>query len=93
MQNEIVIFKALTTNEALTEIELQSEKFLGLTVDMNSAKERKKVKDSAQLINDILKRVDRARIDHSKDYKAKVEAEATMIVNRLTVANKEQKKL
>jgi hypothetical protein len=88
MQNEIVIFKALTTNEALTEIELQSEKFLGLTVDMNSAKERKKVKDSAQLINDILKRVDRARIDHSKDYKAKVEAEATMIVDRLTVANK-----
>lgn len=88
MQNEIVIFKELTTNEALTEIELQSEKFVGLTVDMNDAKERKKVKDSAQLISDILKRVDRARIDHSKDYKAKVEAEATMIVDRLTIANK-----
>jgi hypothetical protein len=88
MQNEIVIFKALTTNEALVEIELQSEKFLGLTVDMDNAKERKQVKDSAQLINDILKRVDRARIDHAKDYKAKVEAEATMIVNRLTIANK-----
>ncbi|MFT6910432.1 MAG: hypothetical protein ACJAS1_007161 [Oleiphilaceae bacterium] len=88
MQNEIVIFKDLTTNESLIEIELQSKKFVGLTVDMNDAKERKKVKDSAQLISDILKRVDRARIDHSKDYKAKVEAEATMIVNRLTVANK-----
>ena len=50
MQNEIVIFKALTSDEALTEIELQSEKFVGLTVDMNDAKERKKVKDSAQLI-------------------------------------------
>jgi hypothetical protein len=88
MQNKIVIFKDLTTNESLIEIELQSKKFVGLTVDMNDAKERKKVKDSAQLISDILKRVDRARIDHSKDYKAKVEAEATMIVNRLTVANK-----
>jgi hypothetical protein len=88
MQNEIVIFKELTTNESLIEIELQSKKFVGLTVDMDDAKERKKVKDSAQLISDILKRVDRARIDHSKDYKAKVEAEATMIVDRLTVANK-----
>jgi hypothetical protein len=88
MQNEIVIFKELTTNESLIEIELQSKKFVGLTVDMDDAKERKKVKDSAQLISDILKRVDRARIDHSKDYKAKVEAEATMIVDRLSVANK-----
>jgi hypothetical protein len=88
MQNEIVIFKDLTTNEALVEIELQSKKFVGLTVDMDDAKERKKVKDSAQLISGILKRVDRARIDHSKDYKAKVESEAAMIVNRLTIANK-----
>jgi hypothetical protein len=88
MQNEIVIFKELTTNESLIEIELQSKKFVGLTVDMDDAKERKKVKDSAQLISDILKRVDRARIEHSKDYKAKVEAEATMIVDRLSVANK-----
>ena len=88
MQNEIVIFKALTSDEALTEIELQSEKFAGLTVDMNDAKERKKVKDSAKLISDILKRVDRARIDHSKDYKAKVEEEAAMIIDRLTIANK-----
>ena len=87
MQNEIVIFKALTSDEALTEIELQAEKFVGLTVDMNDAKERKKVKDSAQLISDILKRVDRARIDHSKDYKAKVEEEAAMIIDRLTIAN------
>jgi len=88
MQNDIVIFKSLTTNEALIEIELQSEKFVGLTVDMDNAKERKKVKESAQLINDILKRVDRARIDYSKEYKSKVEAEAAMIVDRLTVANK-----
>jgi hypothetical protein len=88
MQNEIVIFKALTTNEALVEIELQSEKFVGLTVDMDDPKERKKVKESAQLINDILKLVDRARIDYSKEYKSKVETEAAMIVDRLTVANK-----
>ena len=88
MQNEIVIFKALTSDEALTEIELQSEKFVGLTIDMNDAEERKKVKTSAQLISDILKRVDRARIDHTKDYKAKVEEEAAMIVDRLTLANK-----
>ena len=88
MQNEIVIFKALTSDEALTEIELQSEKFVGLTIDMNDAEERKKVKTSAQLISDILKRVDRARIDHTKDYKAKVEEEAAMIVDRLAAANK-----
>ena len=88
MQNEIVIFKALTTNEALVEIELQSKQFVGLSVDMDDPKERKKVKDSAQFISDILKKVDRARIDHSKDYKAKVEAEAAMIIDRLAAANK-----
>jgi hypothetical protein len=88
MQNEIVIFKELTTNEALVEIELQSKQFVGLSVDMDDPKERKKVKDSAQFISTILKSVDRARIDHAKDYKAKVESEAAMIVNRLTVANK-----
>ena len=87
MQNEIVIFKALTTNEKLNEIEAQSEKFKGLVVDMAVNSERKHVKESAKVITDILKSVDRFRIDTSADYKVRVEAEATQIKERLEAAN------
>jgi len=87
MKNEIVIFKDLTTEEKLQEIEKQSEKYKGLIVDMNKPAERKKVKDSASLINGILKTIDRARIDKSKDFKSQVEAEAELIRVRLEIAN------
>lgn len=88
MKNEIVIFKDLTTEEKLQEIEKQPEKYKGLIVDMNKPAERKNVKDSASLINGILKTIDRARIDKAKDFKSQVEAEAELIRARLENANK-----
>lgn len=87
MQNNIVIFKELTTEEKLQEIELQSEQFKGLVVDMNVDSERKKVKDSAKVINDILKKADRFRIDETARLRASVESEHKYICDRLTAAN------
>jgi hypothetical protein len=87
MKTEIVIFKELTTEEKLTEIEKQSEKFQGLVVDMNVDSQRKEVKESAKVINGILKKVDRFRIDEKAAYAAKVEAEAAHIKSRLETAN------
>lgn len=84
---EIVIFKELTTNEYLADLKAESEKYTGLYVDMNKAEERKYVKDKADGINKILKQLDRKRIDLAKDYKAKVEAEAADIKERLEIAN------
>lgn len=84
---DIVIFKELTTNEYLKELKLESEKYTGLYVDMENAKERKYVKDKADDINQILKKVERLRIDASRDYKAKVELEAADITERLELAN------
>ena len=85
--NSIVIFSEITTNDHLAQLKVESEKYTGLYVDMNNAKERKYVKDKADDINQLLKKVDRLRIDASKDYKLKVEAEAADITERLEIAN------
>lgn len=85
---DITIFKDLTTNEFLTELEEESKKYDGLYVDMDEAEQRKYVKDKAQGINDLLKKLNRARIDASASYKKKVEQEASEIKERLENANK-----
>ena len=85
---KIAIFNGLTTEEALLKIEEQSNDYDGLYVDMNIKKERKFVKDKASLIGDLLKKLERARIDKSKEYKVMVESEAKAIKKRLEVANK-----
>lgn len=84
---EIIIFKELTTNDYLDQLQVESEKYTGLYVDMNNAPERKYVKEKAQTINDLLKKIDRARIDESKAYKLKAEKEAADIKERLEIAN------
>ena len=84
---EIAIFKELTTNEQLDKLKVESEKYTGLYVDMENAKERKYVKEKADDINQLLKKVERLRIDASKEYKIKVEAEAADITERLEIAN------
>ena len=84
---EVIIFKDLTTDEYLTELEKKATEYEGLYVDMDNAKERKFVKDKAYDIQQLIKKVDRKRIDESKDYKAKVEAEAALITSRLQEAN------
>lgn len=85
---EIKIFQSITTEEAILELEAESKKYEGLYVDMDNAPERKYVKDKAVLISGLLKKLDRARIDESKNYKLLVEAEASSIKDRLEEANK-----
>lgn len=84
----IVIFEDLTTESALAAIEAESVKYTDLYVDMDIDKERKFVKGKATLISDILKKLDRARIDKSKEFTVKANAEAESIRERLETANK-----
>lgn len=83
----IVIFEDVTTESALLEIESNAKKYEGLYVEMGNAPERKYVKGMASDINAMLKKLDRARIDKSKEYKQKVESEALIIKSRLEKAN------
>lgn len=85
---DIVLFNELTTEDQLSELEAKAEKYEGLWVDMNEKEQRKIIKDDASHINDLLKKLDRKRIDLSKDYKAKVEKQAASIKVRLENANK-----
>ena len=83
----IELFQEITTEGALRQLEEAGLKYSGLYVDMNNKDERKYVKDNAQLINDLLKKLDRSRIDKTKAYKLSVEAEAKAIRERLEAAN------
>lgn len=84
---EITIFTELTTNDHLDQLKVEADKYTGLYVDMNIAKERKYVKDKAADIKSLLSKVERLRIDATADYKVKVEAEAADIKERLEIAN------
>ena len=83
----VVLFKDLTTDEHLTELEANAEEYNGLYVDMEVSEQRKYVKGKAADIKDIIKRVNSARINKSKDYRVLVEAEAASIIARLEKAN------
>ncbi len=84
---EIQIFKEITTGDYLAELKAESEKYTGLYVDMNNAPERKYVKEKAEFVNGLIKKLDRARIDKSKDYKQQVEKEAASIKEQLEIIN------
>jgi hypothetical protein len=86
--NQVILFKDITTEDALLAIEAESKKYDGIWVDMHEAEGRKYIKAQAETINDILKRLDRARIDKAKTYKADIEKEAIAIRDRLEEANK-----
>jgi hypothetical protein len=83
----VVLFKDLTTDEHLTELEANAEEYNGLYVDMEVAEQRKYVKGKAADIKDIIKQVNSARIKKSKDYRLLVETEASSIISRLEKAN------
>lgn len=83
----LVLFSDLTTDEKLAQLEAEGEKYQGLYVDMAKNDERKFVKEQAAVITELLKKLDRKRIDLSKQYKAQVEAEAKEIKLRLEKAN------
>ena len=85
---EIKLFSGVTTEEVLKGLEVEAKEYEGLYVDMDNKPERKYVKDKAALISGMLKTLDRARIDESKNYKTLVEAEAASIKERLEEANK-----
>ena len=85
---EIKILTSVTTEEVLKGLEVDAKAYEGLYVDMENKPERKYVKDKAALISGMLKTLDRARIDESKNYKTLVEAEAASIKERLENANK-----
>ncbi len=84
---DIVIFKEITTDDYLAELKEESEKYTGLYVDMNNAPERKYVKEKAELVSGLIKKLDRARIDKSKEYKQQVEKEAAGIKEQLEIIN------
>jgi len=85
---EVVLFKDLTTEDHLSVLEVEAASYKGLYVDMNNAPERKYVKDGSKKISDLIKKVDRARIDKSAKYKSDVSNEAKSITDRLVAANK-----
>ena len=85
---EISIFKEITTEGVIKSIEENSAKYhVGFYADMNDPKQRKLVKDSSVDINNIIKQVERARIDISKAAKVATDKEAVAIIERLKVAN------
>jgi hypothetical protein len=84
----ISIFKDVTTEESLLALEKSAETYENLYVEMDQPEQRKFVKESAANILGILKKLDRVRIDKSRDYKLQVEAEAGLIKARLEGANK-----
>jgi len=84
---DIVIFKELTTTDYLVELQVEADKYTGLYVDMNNAPERKYVKDKANDIKQLLKKIDRKRIDVTKEFKLSVEKEAAIIIEKLKTAN------
>lgn len=83
----IVIFNKLTTSEELAELQVEAEKYTGLYVDMHKPEQRKYVKDKAAHIGQLLKKVDRHRIDASAEYKRAVEKEAASLSESLKIAN------
>lgn len=85
--SNIEIFQDITTEDVLLSLEADAEKYTGLYVDMNEAEGRKYVKAQASKITDMLKALDRARIDKSKAYKQSVESAAKSIRDRLEKAN------
>jgi len=86
--SQVILFEAITTESALLAIEEEAKKWVGFYGDMEDKEQRKFIKDKSSEITDIIKKVERARIDLSKDYKNKVEKEAVAIKARLEAANK-----
>jgi hypothetical protein len=83
----VTLFKDLTTDERLTEIEANGEEYNGLYCDLDDPEQRKYVKGKAADIKDLIKAVNSARIKKAKDYRVLVETEAASIITRLEKAN------
>jgi len=84
----IELFKAVTTEDYLVELEKNALTYEGLHVDMYDPEARKFVKEQASIATAMLKKVDRTRIDITRAFKVKVDKEAESITSRLTAVNK-----
>lgn len=85
---DILLFTGFTTELELESLEAEAKKYDGLYVDMDEKEQRKYVNDKAKEINDILKELDRSRIDKTAEYRVNIEKEAKAIRVRLENANK-----
>jgi hypothetical protein len=83
----VTLFKGLTSDEHLAELEAKSEEYNGLYVDMDVAEQRKYVKGKASDIKEIVKTVKAASIKLVKDYRNLVKAEEYSHISRLEKAN------
>jgi hypothetical protein len=83
----ITLFSEVTTEQVLLDIAAGAENYVGLYVDMSDAKQRKYVKDKAVAIKDLIKLVNRARIDLPKAYRTNVECQASEIITSLEKSN------
>ena len=83
----VTIFKDLTTDERLTELESAAEEYNGLYVEMEHPEQRKYVKGKAADIKEIIKAVKAGSIKKVKDYRGMVKAEEESIISRLEKAN------
>ena len=83
----VVLFKEITTEEALQAIEKEALSYEGLHVEMSDPEQRKFIKNKLSEFTDIAKKVDRARIDQAKKYKSDLDSEAQLITNRLAKAS------
>jgi len=84
---KIAIFNELTPEEKIQSIEAESEKYIGLYVDMKELEQRKYVKEKESEILGIRKALNASRIRKVKDYTATVKAEFDAIDARLAKAN------
>ena len=84
---DVTIFTELTTTEKLAEITKESEKYIGLYVEMSDPKQRKYVKDQAESIKSIRKNLNILRIKKIKDYTLNAKTEFDSIDLILEKAN------
>jgi hypothetical protein len=86
--NQVILFKDITTEDALLAIESYSLKYnADIVADMNYDDDRRVIKKEASEIADMRKAVERARIDKKKVYGKQVDKEAEIIDGRLAKAN------
>ena len=83
----VTIFKDVTTEEALVEIEAEAASYQGLFVEMEDPKQRKFVKEKASEIKGILKKLKATGIEIRKDDASKVVEEESKVRERLEKAN------
>jgi hypothetical protein len=89
----LVLLSDLTTDEKLSQLEADGEKYIGLYVDMDNDDERRYVKDQASEIKSLQKSLEEKRKSLNKKRKTDVDNEAAEIDRRLAKANEPLTKL